>query len=287
MKGLLLAGGEGTRLYPMTQYITKHLLPIYDKPMIYYSLTTLMLAGITDIIIITNEQNLTLYKSLLKDGKHLGLNLEFVKQSNASGIAEAILLSEKYIENEDVAVSLGDNLFYGQSFTDILTKAKQMSKKGAVIFAYPVKDPRAFGVVEFAEHKAISLEEKPLNPKSKYAVPGLYFYDSSVVQRVKQVEPSQRGELEITDLNKLYLEDNSLYVMELGRGMTWFDAGTPEMMLKASEFVSSIQSTQGFYISSPEEIAWRMGYINLAQFKVLASEKSESQYGKYLLSLLY
>lgn len=286
MKGILLAGGTGSRLAPMTKYISKHLLPVYDKPMIYYSLSTLMLSGIRDITIIGTTHDLPLYKMLFEDGKRLGININYIEQNIPRGIAEAFLLAERYIERESVALMLGDNFFYGQSFSDMLNIAKTESCKNAVVFAYPVKSPSGYGVIEFNNERIISIEEKPKKPKSNFAIPGLYFFDNTVVDKARILKPSHRGELEITDINRMYLDEGKLKVLELGRGMTWFDMGTPETMLKTAEFVNTIQHEQGFYVSSPEEIAWRMRFISDEELEENAMHYSNSAYGEYLLSLI-
>ena len=287
MKGIILAGGKGTRLYPMTKVVSKQLLPIYDKPMIYYPLSALMLAGIREILIISTPDDLPMYKALLGDGGKVGLKLSYIEQPEPKGLAQAFILGEDFIGNDSVCLILGDNIFYGQAFTSILNKAKEQSVNGAVVFGYLVKNPSAFGVVEFDDNgNAISLEEKPKNPKSNYAVPGLYFYDNDVVDIAKNVKPSARGELEITAVNNEYLKQNRLKVTMMGRGMAWLDTGTPEGMLKASEFVHTVQDMQGFYVSCIEEIAWRRGFIDDMQLKVLGEELKMTDYGKYLLSLL-
>lgn len=285
MKGIILAGGKGTRLYPMTKSISKQLLPIYDKPLIYYPLSILMLASIREILIISTPRDIDSYKELLGDGKQLGLNIEYAIQEKARGLADAFIIGEKFIGNDNVCLILGDNVFYGQDMTKILRKAIGKNS-GAVIFGYPVKDARSFGVVEFdKEGKVISLEEKPNNPKSNYAVPGLYFYDNKVVEIAKNVKPSSRGEIEITSINNEYLKRGKLYVELMGRGMTWLDTGTPSGMLQASEFVQTIQDRQGFYVSCIEEIAWRRGFIDINQLKKLGEELCSTEYGQYLLSI--
>jgi len=286
MKGILLAGGKGSRLAPMTKYMSKHLLPVYDKPMIYYSLSTLMLAGIRDISIIGTTHDIPLYQMLFGSGKLLGVNINYIEQNSPRGIAEAFLLAEQNILDENVALMLGDNFFYGQSFSDTLNFAKNESQNNAVVFAYPVKSPSKYGVIEFDGKKVISIEEKPIIPKSNFAIPGLYFFDNTVVEKAKRLNPSKRGELEITDINQMYLDERKLKVIELGRGMTWFDMGTPDTMLKTAEFVNTIQQEQGFYISSPEEIAWRMKFIGDEELENNAKLYSNSEYGNYLLSLL-
>lgn len=285
MKGIILAGGKGTRLYPMTQVVSKQLLPIYDKPMIYYPLSVLLLAKIKDILLISTPADIPIYQRLLGDGSRFGVTITYRVQQKPRGLAEAFVLGEDFIGGDDVCLILGDNIFYGQDLTRILNHAKGR-KKGATIFGYPVNDPSDFGVVEFDENKkAVSIEEKPRVPKSKFAVPGLYFYDNRVVSIAKNIEPSPRGELEITAVNNAYLKMGELHVEIMGRGMAWLDTGTPEGMLKASEYVEAVQSRQGFYISCPEEIAWRRGFITTLQLKEIGEELKMTDYGKYLLAL--
>ena len=286
MKGIILAGGKGTRLYPMTKAVSKQLLPIYDKPLIYYPLSILMLASIRDVLVISTPEDINDYKLLLEDGSKLGLHIEYAVQKEARGLAEAFVIGEKFIGDDSVCLILGDNVFYGPNLTNYLVKAKS-SLDGAAIFGYPVKDASNFGVVEFDDNgKVVSLEEKPDHPKSNYAVPGLYFYDNSVIEIAKHIKPSKRGELEITSINNEYLNKGKLYVTLMGRGMTWLDTGSPEGMLQASEFVKTIQDRQGFYVSCVEEIAWRRGFIDDKQLEKLGKELDVTEYGKYLLSLL-
>ena len=285
MKGIILAGGKGTRLYPMTKAISKQLLPIYDKPLVYYPLSILMLASIKDILVISTPEDIGDYQTLLGDGSKIGLNIQYAIQKQARGLADAFIIGEQFIGNDSVCLILGDNVFYGPDITDLLKKSIAV-KEGAVIFGYPVKDATSFGVVEFdSKGKVLSLEEKPNKPKSNYAVPGLYFYDNNVVSIAKSIKPSLRGEIEITSINNEYLKLNKLYVTLMGRGMTWLDTGTPEGMLQASEFVKTIQERQGFYISCIEEIAWRRGFINIDQLRKLGEEIQQTEYGKYILSL--
>lgn len=285
MKGIILAGGKGTRLYPMTKAVSKQLLPIYDKPLIYYPLSMLMLASIKDILVISTPEDIENYKVLLEDGSKLGIHIEYAVQEKARGLADAFIIGEKFIGRDSVCLILGDNVFYGQDMTSKLRDAMS-HKEGAVIFGYPVKDARSFGVVEFdKEGKVISLEEKPEYPKSNYAVPGLYFYDNDVVEIAKNVKPSSRGEIEITTINNEYLKRGKLYTIVMQRGTAWLDTGTPEGMLQASEFVKTIQERQGFYISCIEEIAWRRGFISTEQLHGLGKELGKTEYGQYLMSL--
>lgn len=285
MKGIILAGGRGTRLYPMTKTVSKQLLPIYDKPMIYYPLSTLMLAGIREILVISTPQDIGHYRDLLGDGSRVGLSISYRVQEQPRGLAEAFLLGEEFIGGDSVCLVLGDNVFFGSDFSSYL-RAAAARTSGATIFGYPVKNPSEFGVVEFGpDGEALSIEEKPAAPKSNYAVPGLYFYDNQVVEIAKGVRPSPRGELEITAVNNVYLERGQLHVEPLGRGMAWLDTGTPGGMLKAAEFVHTVQDRQGFYISCIEEIAWRRNFITLDQLHSLGRELSSTEYGQYLLSL--
>ena len=286
MKGIILAGGKGTRLYPLTMSISKQILPVYDKPMIYYPLSVLMLANIREILIISTERDLPVFKELLKDGSELGLKLEYKVQEKPNGLAEAFIIGEEFIGDDNVALILGDNIFYGSGFTGLL---EEMSKieDGAAIFGYPVKDPRAYGVVEFDETgKAISLEEKPENPRSNYAIPGLYFYDNTVVEKAKNVKPSARGEIEITTVNEMYLSEGKLNVKNLGRGIIWFDTGTHEALLEASNYVEAIQKRQGFYIACLEEIAYKKGWINEKDIEKKIEETKMNDYQKYLSLLI-
>jgi glucose-1-phosphate thymidylyltransferase len=285
MKGIILAGGYGTRLYPITKSTSKHLLPIYDKPLIYYPLSVLMLAGIRDILIISTPRDIAGYQELLGNGHQIGLSFSYAVQEHPRGLAEAFIIGETFIGNDSVALILGDNIFYGQHFSDHLKKAGALST-GAAIFGYYVKDPRAYGVVEFDEkHKAISIEEKPKKPRSNYAVPGLYFYDNSVVKIAKSIKPSARGELEITDVNRVYLERGELHVFVFGRGMAWLDAGTHDSLLEAANYIEAIQKRQGLYVACIEEIAFHMGYINRDQVRNLADNLSSTEYGRYLMEI--
>ena len=286
MKGIVLAGGSGTRLYPVTKAMSKQMVPIYDKPMIYYPMSVLMLAGIKDILIISTPRDIVNFKELFKEGQDLGLNIKYAVQENPNGLAEAFIIGEEFIGDDNVAMVLGDNIFYGQSFSEHLKKAAAL-ENGAYVFGYYVQNPKAFGVVEFDEEgKVISLEEKPENPKSKYAVPGLYFYDNSVVKKAKALKPSERGEIEITDLNKVYMEEGTLKVQLLGRGMAWLDTGTHVSMLQASNFVEAVQDTQGTYIACLEEIAYRQGWISSQKVIELSKSLMKTGYGKYLVDII-
>jgi glucose-1-phosphate thymidylyltransferase len=286
MKGIVLAGGSGTRLYPITLAMSKHLLPVYDKPMIYYPISVLMLAGIRDILIITTPRDLSSYKRLLGDGKDFGIKLTYVVQKKPNGLAEAFILGEDHIGDDNVALILGDNIFYGQGFSPILRSAK-LNSSGATIFAYAVKDPCRFGVVEFDDDmRAISIEEKPLKPKSNMAVTGLYFYDNSVVEIAKAVKPSDRGELEITSINNVYLKNGNLKVEELGRGFAWLDTGTHQSLIEAAHFVQTIELRQGYKIACLEEIAWRSCWLSDFEILVKAKKLQKNDYGVYLAALV-
>ncbi|WP_195429092.1 glucose-1-phosphate thymidylyltransferase RfbA [Clostridium sp. D46t1_190503_E9] len=286
MKGIILAGGSGTRLYPVTKAMSKQMVPVYDKPMIYYPMSVLMLAGIREILIISTPRDIVNFKELFNDGSELGLKVEYAIQEQPNGLAEAFIIGEDFIGDDSVAMILGDNIFYGQSFSNHLKEAASL-EKGAMVFGYYVQDPRSFGVVEFDEsNNVVSLEEKPEKPKSKYAVPGLYFYDNSVVKKAKELTPSERGELEITDLNRVYMEEGTLKVNLLGRGMAWLDTGTHASMLQASNFVEAIQNTQGTYIACLEEISYRKGWISAEEVLELAKSLMKTGYGKYLVDIV-
>jgi len=285
MKGIILAGGKGTRLYPMTKAVSKQLLPIYDKPLIYYPLSILMLASIQEVLIISTPEDTPVYEKLLGDGSEIGMRLSYKVQETPRGLADAFILGEEFIGDDSVCLVLGDNVFYGSNMTKILREAME-NNTGATIFGYPVKDPRAFGVVEFdQDHKVVSIEEKPANPKSKYAVPGLYFYDNRVIEIAKNVKPSARGEIEITAVNNAYLALGELNVKLFARGFAWLDTGTPEGMLKASEFVEAVQDRQGFYVSCIEEIAWRRGFITTEQLIKIGESLKMTDYGQYILTI--
>lgn len=286
MKGIILAGGSGTRLYPLTKAISKQIMPIYDKPMIYYPLSVLMLANIREILIISTPRDLPVFQELLGDGSKLGIKLEYKIQEHPNGLAEAFIIGEEFIGNDNVALILGDNIFYGSGFTGLVEEAAKL-EKGAVIFGYPVKDPKAYGVVEFDKNgKAVSLEEKPEKPKSNYAIPGLYFYDNSVIEKAKTIKPSARGELEITTVNERYLEEGILNVKTLGRGIAWLDTGTHDALLEAANYVEAIQKRQGFYVACIEEIAYAKGWIDEKQLEELAKPLMKTEYGRYLLDLM-
>jgi glucose-1-phosphate thymidylyltransferase len=286
MKGIVLAGGSGTRLYPITKAISKQINPIYDKPMIYYPLSILMLAGIREILIISTPRDLPLFKELLGNGENFGVKFEYAIQEKPNGLAEAFIIGEKFIGNDSCALVLGDNIFYGHGLTGMLKEA-EARKKGATIFGYYVTNPQDFGVVEFDENgKVISLEEKPQNPKSNYAVPGLYFYDGTVVEKAKRVKPSKRGELEITSINEMYLQEDKLHVVNFGRGMAWLDTGTHDALLEAANFVKTIQSRQGVMVACLEEIAYRNGWISKEKVLELAKPLMKSKYGEYLVNLV-
>lgn len=288
MKGIILAGGSGTRLYPLTKAISKQIMPVYDKPMIYYPLSTLMLAGIREVLIISTPRDVVVFEELLGDGSQLGMDIQYAIQEQPNGLAEAFIIGADFIDKDAVALVLGDNIFYGQSFSQVLRRAAERTENepGATIFGYYVRDPREYGVVEFDENgKAISIEEKPAEPKSNYAVPGLYFYDNSVVEIAKTIQPSARGELEITAVNNAYLDRGDLHVETLGRGFAWLDTGNHDMLLAAADFVSAFQKRQGLYISCIEEIAYKRGFIDKEQLVALAQPLLKTDYGKYLMEI--
>ncbi len=285
MKGIILAGGSGTRLYPITKVISKQIIPVYDKPMIYYPLSVLMLSGIREILIISTPEDIGLYERLLGNGNQLGLRIEYAIQPSPDGLAQAFIIGEKFIGADNVCMVLGDNIFYGYNFSSILTEAANLDD-GAIVFGYYVNDPERYGVAEFnAEGKVLSIEEKPAKPKSNYAVTGLYFYSNDVVEKAKNLKPSARGELEITDLNRLYLEEDRLSVKLLGRGFAWLDTGTHDSLMQASNFIATIEQRQGLKVSCIEEIAYKKGYIDREQLLQLAEQLKKNQYGEYLIKL--
>lgn len=288
MRGIILAGGSGTRLYPMTRAVSKQLLPVYDKPLVYYPLSVLMLAGIREVLIISTPRDLDAYRELLEDGDDLGMNLQYAVQEEPRGLAEAFTIGCDFLAGDSCALVLGDNVFHGQDLTRTLqcARSKVENEGGAVVFGYPVQDPRAFGVVEFDESgRVLGIEEKPEHPKSRYAVPGLYFYDNDVCDIANNVKPSERGEVEITSVNQAYLDSGRLSVQLMGRGMAWLDTGTPEGLLKAAEYVEAVQSRQGYYISCIEEIAYRRGFIEVSQLRSLGERMGKTAYGRYLIAI--